>query len=81
MKKEVKAKREALQKFRKMIGSMGDAPVKATIIAKDEKGLRAGLEKAEEVLDSKMDEDHYDHDMDLDSMDADALRDYIKKHM
>lgn len=55
------AKMEALKELRKMaMDSMSDdmgSMEKLTIAAKDKEGLKEGLEKAEEMLEKKKDED------------------------
>lgn len=59
--KKKKAKMNALKELHKMASDkmsedMGDLQ-KVTVAAKDKKGLKAGLEKAEEILSKKKDEE------------------------
>ena len=49
-----KHKLKALAKLRDKMSEMGGGMMKATIMAKDEQGLKEGAEKLEEVMEGKM---------------------------
>lgn len=95
MKKDVQAKVDVLKELlevakdemrgrnkRGMEDMMGQKMQKVAVMAPDEEGLKEGLEKAEEIVESKMeDEEGYEEEDDMESEDGEELDDEAKKEL
>lgn len=97
MKKDVQAKVDVLKELlevakdemrgrnkRGMEDMMGQKMQKVAVMAPDEEGLKEGLEKAEEIVESKMegeDEEGYEEEDGMESEDGEELDDEAKKEL
>ena len=97
MKKDVQAKVDVLKELLQiakeemrgrnkqgMEDMMGQKMQKVAVMAPDEEGLKEGLEKAEEIVESKMegeDEEGYEEDDDMEDAEGEELDDEAKKEL